>query len=366
MELLEHIFTNNLPLIDVRAEVEFAKGAFPSSVNLPILDDEERKAVGICYKEQGPVAAECLGYELISGEIRANRINQWKSFIAGHEESYLYCFRGGKRSQIAVEWLSEAGVEIEKIEGGYKYLRNYLVTQLDTLPSRFQIFILSGRTGSGKTELLKKLPHTLDLEAMANHRGSAFGKKSTPQPTQISFENQLAISLMQQNAESVRINDRLLLEDESRTIGKTCLPSSLFSLMQNAPVLLLEDSLDNRVERIYKEYILQQFEEHLALCNDEDVVNNQLRDTFLDNLRSISRRLGGLAYGRISALMEDAFSDIRSGTPGEAHMKWISALLETYYDPMYNYQIQKKESRIVHRGTAHELNRWLNDERNQS
>lgn len=372
MNSFAELFTNNIPLIDVRAQVEFTKGAFPSAVNLPVLNDEEREAVGICYKNKGPEAAEKLGHELVSGDLRVERIGKWVDFIRANPDAQLYCFRGGKRSQIVCQWLAENGIQIPRIEGGYKAMRQYLLECLNKLPSRIPLVVLAGKTGSGKTEFLhEKFLHDqsmcgeglqgisvlLDLEGLANHRGSAFGGRSDDQPTQINFENAVAILLVQHYS-SVAKSHPLMLEDESRTIGKVHLPEIFFAAMQSAPVFLLEDSLDSRVERIYEEYVVSQYAELVQQFECEDRANNRLKESMLNSLRAISRRLGGVETANIHSLMENAFASM----PGEAHKKWIHALLDNYYDPMYNYQIQKKMDRVICKGSKDELMEGLMDE----
>ena len=117
------ILREGLPLIDLRAPTEFALGAFPGAVNLPLLTDAERAAVGTRYKQCGQQAAIALGEELVSGATRTERIDSWRTFIATHPGTLLYCWRGGLRSQIAQEWLRDSGVEVARIAGGYKTLR---------------------------------------------------------------------------------------------------------------------------------------------------------------------------------------------------------------------------------------------------
>jgi tRNA 2-selenouridine synthase len=191
------IVLNETPLIDVRAPVEFAKGAFPHAVNLPLMDDEERRLVGITYKERGNAEAVKLGHTLVSGEVKAARIKAWNDFIDTHPDAKLYCFRGGQRSQISQEWIAQSGREIVRLKGGYKAFRNYLMEETERSITRFNPLVLGGRTGSGKTILLHQLENAIDLEGLANHRGSSFGRTLVPQPSQIDFENALAYALIQ-------------------------------------------------------------------------------------------------------------------------------------------------------------------------
>ena len=186
------IVLENLPLIDVRAPIEYEKGAFLNSFNLPILDNEERHIIGICYKEKGNEEATKLGYKLVSGKVKEDRLNSWIEFIKSNPSTMLYCFRGGSRSRIAQEWITDAlGKEIYRLEGGYKAFRNYLISSLSIENQNYKPIVLTGFTGSGKTIVLKEIENSIDLEGIANHRGSSFGAHANPQPTQINFENNL-------------------------------------------------------------------------------------------------------------------------------------------------------------------------------
>ena len=120
------LFLNDVPLMDMRAPVEFVQGAFPMSESHPLMSDTERQAVGTCYKEQGQEAALNLGHSLVNGELKAARVAEWKAFCEANPTGYLYCFRGGLRSQISQQWLKEAGIDFPYVEGGYKALRRFL------------------------------------------------------------------------------------------------------------------------------------------------------------------------------------------------------------------------------------------------
>src|SRR5690606_35803067 len=149
------IFLSDLPLMDVRAPVEFHKGAFPQVLNLPLMNDDERQRVGTCFKQRGQQAAIELGHQLVSGALKAERIAAWAAFAKGHPDGYLYCARGGLRSQIAQQWLSsEAGIEYPRVLGGYKALRGFLIQTIDEAVAECELILLGGLTGTGKTELL--------------------------------------------------------------------------------------------------------------------------------------------------------------------------------------------------------------------
>ena len=179
------LFLDGVPMMDTRAPVEFTKGAFPGVVNLPLMTDLERQKVGTCYKQHGQDAAIKLGHQLVGGETKAHRVAAWAAFARANPHGYLYCFRGGLRSQIVQQWLHEAGIDYPRITGGYKAMRTFLLDTLEEAVAQCRFVVVGGMTGTGKTDVLAQLPDALDLEGHANHRGSSFGKRATGQPAQI-------------------------------------------------------------------------------------------------------------------------------------------------------------------------------------
>ncbi len=353
MGQLKRLFLDEAPMIDVRAEVEFAQGAFPGAVNIPILNDEERHLVGISYRSDGPDAAEKLGYELVAGDEKAQRLERWIDFVDQNPGTFLYCFRGGKRSQIACEWLKDVGTKVTRIPGGYKSMRRFLLDQFQNIP---RLLVVSGKTGVGKTELLSLLDGSVNLEHLAHHRGSAFGRHPDPQPSQISFENAVAINFLKFTAG--RSQGSLYVEDEGRLIGRIQLPQALQTAMKMAPIILLEDSLENRVCRIYQEYIVCQWQEYsLRFSDTAEVHFSEYLYTAIDAIR---KRLGGVAHAKVRKLLQNALESQKSGD-FEPHKTWIKPLLQDYYDPMYSYQLEKKADRIVHRGSLKEILAWSNE-----
>ena len=159
------ILVDDIPLIDVRAPVEFAQGAFPCAQNLPLMLDSEREAVGICYKQHGQDAAIKLGNELVYGAVRDARLAAWREQCARHPEGYIYCFRGGLRSHIVQQWLHESGVDYPLIEGGYKALRTFAMNATEQA-SLLPMVLIGGNTGSGKTRMLRELAAGIDLEGV--------------------------------------------------------------------------------------------------------------------------------------------------------------------------------------------------------
>ncbi len=356
VENFRELFLHDVPLLDVRASVEFAAGAFPCAENLPLVDDEERHLIGIRYKEAGQEAAVELGGRLVSGARRTQRIAAWQQFAARHPDAVLYCFRGGMRSQISQAWLHEhAGVRMPRVKGGYKALRRFLLNELATGIEAIEPIVLGGRTGVGKTLLLARLEHTLDLEGLAWHRGSAFGRHATPQPTQIDFENRLAIALLKHRAGG---NPPLVVEDESKHIGSRHLPERLYQRLKAAPLVVLEATLQERVENTLREYVIDSLAEHRALHGEETGFETWA-DGLLGSLDRVRRRLGGVRHQALRGVLEDALARQRAHGDLARHRDWIERLLVDYYDPMYDYQIARNAERIRVSGRAGEVLAYL-------
>ncbi len=348
------IAKKRLPLIDVRAPVEFEKGAFRRAVNLPLMNDEERRLVGIRYKERGNAEAVKLGHELVSGRVKEGRVEAWCNFIKEHPDALLYCFRGGQRSQIAQRWIAEAGYEIPRLKGGYKAFRRFLIEEIERIAGTLAPILLGGRTGSGKTLLLSKISAGVDLEGLANHRGSAFGRKITPQPTQISFENDLAYDLIERGE---RYGFRLVFEDEGKNVGRLYLPQALFEILERAPLVILQTPMQERVRITWKEYVVDAQKEYQK-SGDVDALR-AWRGAVASAMDRIERRLGGVRHKKVRTMLDDAFKEqLRSGD-ALYHMGWVEYLLREYYDPMYDYQIKKRSERVVFRGDFGAVTQYL-------
>ena len=353
---LRHIFLNDIPLMDVRAPVEFAKGAFGHSSNLPLMNDAEREAVGTAYKQHGQQAAIELGHRLVSGDTKQARIEGWAQFARSQPEGYLYCFRGGLRSQITQQWLKDiAGIPYPRVLGGYKAMRTFLIDTIESAVLECELVVVGGLTGSGKTQVLAGLSNSLDLEGHANHRGSSFGKRVSGQPGQIDFENALAVDILKKRHRGA---DHLVLEDEGRTIGSRAVPLSLFRQMQSAPLVWLQDSLESRVERILKDYVIDLCADFVAVHGAQEGFNafaERLRQSLASNLK----RLGGERYQRLAMSMDGALQTQQTNGQVDAHRQWIEALLSEYYDPMYAYQRDSKSERIEFAGYQAEVTDYL-------
>ncbi|MFN5355673.1 MAG: tRNA 2-selenouridine(34) synthase MnmH [Bacteroidota bacterium] len=289
-------------LIDVRSEREFAKGHIPGAINIPLLSDTDRHEIGIKYKQEGRNAAVLLGFERVGPEF--HRLIHQVQQAAGSDEIYLYCWRGGMRSNIMAWMLSLAGMRVFLLQGGYKKFRNFLTSQFQR-PKK--LIVLGGKTGSGKTEVLVSLMRmgvqALDLEGLASHKGSAFGHLGMKaQPSQEQFENFIGFHLYDLNPHLP-----LLVENESRMIGHLYIPEPFFTAMRSADVIEIDVERSERIERLYSEY-----------CGFPG-------DLLKENTLRVQKRLGPQNTRQAIDFLD---SDNRSS--------WLDLMLQ-YYDKTYDH-----------------------------
>ncbi|WP_010169028.1 tRNA 2-selenouridine(34) synthase MnmH [Candidatus Epulonipiscium viviparus] len=355
----KNIVINNTPLIDVRAEVEFNKGAFLNAVNIPIMDNLERHVIGIEYKQHGNDSAVELGHELVSGQLRETRICKWVDFINNNPTAIIYCFRGGQRSKIAQSWIEKRlGRQIERLEGGYKAFRHYLMENLQPQYAPQHIMILGGYTGTGKTKLLAEFSATVDLEKLANHRGSSFGRHIDPQPSQINFENNLAYAMIQNKYKNYKY---MLLEDEGRHIGANFIPPDLAAHFANGKLIILQEDIETRVNITHSEYVIEAQKEYCDAL-DPDIGLYEWAKYIMSSIDRLKKRLGGLATQNLINSFNAAFSKQLIFGQTDMHKDWIKMLLIDYYDPMYKYQLKNTSKKIIFMGNTNEVRNFLKGE----
>ncbi|MFM4861483.1 tRNA 2-selenouridine(34) synthase MnmH [Aeromonas media] len=343
---LARIFLEDVPLIDLRAPVEFKEGAFPNAVSLPLMTDDERAQVGTCYKQQGQAAAIELGHKLVGGAVRAARIEGWLAQLRQQPDALLYCFRGGLRSQTVQQWLADEGVIRPRVGGGYKELRRFLIDTQESASTQCHWSVLTGMTGSGKTHMLAKIAQSVDLEGHAHHRGSSFGQLPGGQPSNINFENRLAIELLKRRHNG---EHAFVVEDESRLIGRCALPLNLYEAMCQAPLVVVEVPQEERAEQIRVDYVQDLWQRYLEMYGSE-VGWPQFAGYLTDALARLKRRLGDKDHRELDDLMQAALNEQANTGDTALHLAWIRLLLTRYYDPMYLYQLNNKRERIQFRG----------------
>lgn len=274
----EEFINHTHPILDVRSPCEFLHAHIPGALSFPLFSDEERVAVGTLYKKQGRDAAVKLGLRFVGPNL-TSFVEKAENLAPADKKLYIYCARGGMRSS-SLAWLLEtAGFKCILLKGGYKAFRNWALTQFER---KYQLQVLGGLTGCGKTEYLQKLAtegeQVINLEAIANHRGSSYGHLGLPQqPTTEQFENILAIQLSRLNP-----NIACWIEDESRTIGKCPIPCSLRNQMMQAPLVWMECPKKDRIQRLLRIYgthapeeileATQRLEKKLGLVRTKEVI----------------------------------------------------------------------------------------------
>jgi len=342
------LFLNDTPLLDVRAPVEFSKGAFPSAHNLPLLNDIERERIGTCYQQHGQQAAIKMGHELVRNDVKAARLESWQRFTKKYPEGYLYCFRGGLRSQTVQQWLADSGIDYPRITGGYKAMRRFLIDTLEDAIVKCPLTVIAGMTGTGKTEVIHAVSNALDLEECAHHRGSSFGRHASAQPAQIDFENRVAIAVLKLRDKG---HTSLTVEDEGRLIGRCFVPPSLQKAIKTAPLVWLEDNFEGRVNRILNDYVVDMLGEYQQLYpHNPEQAFTAFADYLRISLSGIRKRLGAERFAELMRLLDEALIEQQRNETVDVHRLWISGLLEDYYDPMYKYQRGIASRQILFRG----------------
>lgn len=350
---IRQLLAKETPIIDVRAPIEFNQGAMPNAINLPLMNNEERAAVGTCYKQHGSQKAVELGHQLVKGEIKAHRVAAWREACERFPSGFICCARGGMRSHIVQKWLAEIGIDYPLIEGGYKALRQATIEMTNELVQR-PIILIGGCTGNGKTTLVRSLPEGIDLEGFAHHRGSSFGRTVEAQFAQATFENYLAVDMLKKSP----YHSRWVLEDEGRAIGANGLPESLRIQMATAYLVVVDDPFERRMARLKEEYFDRMTHDFIEAYGEEKGWQ-EYSDYLHHGLYAIRRRLGAQRAAELTQLLDNALAAQKISANTEVHFSWLSPLLKEYYDPMYRYQLSKKQDKIIYTGSYEEVEQWF-------
>ncbi len=316
-DILEMV-TQGVPLFDVRTPSEFAHARIPGARNLPLFDDAERAVVGTTYKQDGRHQAIKVGLDLIGPRMR--QLVEHVEAVVGPPDAeqpvIVHCWRGGMRSQSVAWLLGLYGYPVVTLDGGYKSFRRWVLARLEQVPP---LLVLGGRTGSGKTQVLAELTDrgepTIDLEGLANHRGSAFGSLEMPeQPAQEQFEALLALEFRRLEGTAGPI----WVEDESRMIGYRVVPDTMMAAMRAARVVAFEVPTEERVAHLVEIY------------GDADRVG------LAESFNKIRKRLGSERTTQALAAL------------AEGDLAGAARIALAYYDKAYDYGLSRRDPDRVH------------------
>jgi tRNA 2-selenouridine synthase len=314
-ELLKQKNKKELVMIDVRSPSEYKDSTIPGSLNIPIFDDAERAEIGTLYKQVSVQAAKDRGLEIVSAKLPAFV----KTFEQIKEQKAVFCWRGGMRSKTTATVLSLMGIRAYRLTGGFRTYRKWVVETLENMEFSPRAFVLLGNTGTGKTAILRRLQEegypVLDFEGMAGHRGSIFGEVGLQANNQKTFESLLVTHLLK-----LENSPYVLMEGESKRIGKAVLPDFIVSKKESGVQLFIEMPIEERVSHIIKDY-------------QPEANKQELQQAF----QHIKDRI----HTPIA-------KEIEMGLIDEQYEHAVKLLLEHYYDPRYEHAMkQYEQERIV-------------------
>jgi len=337
-DLLHHDFDT---VIDVRSPAEFADDHIPGAINLPALSNEERAQVGTIYVQDTPFNARKIGAALVARNIARHLEGPLKDKSGGWRP-LVYCWRGGQRSGSFAKWLTQVGWRAEVVDGGYQSYRNLVHTMLYDTPLPHRLILLDGNTGTAKTDILHRLSdlgvQVLDLEGLANHRGSLLGRMPGGQPAQKAFETAIA-----QKIAGFDSAHPVIVEAESSKVGKRILPPSLWNAMKSAPRIEIDAPLTARAA-----YLADAYHDILAE-----------RAPLAQSLEPLRRHRGSVVDAWMAAWDTGDMTAL------------TTRLMEDHYDPTYRSGRSRHAAKVLERfsvtglgpddrdALAHRITAWV-------
>lgn len=314
IKIEEALKLENVVFVDVRTENEYNGDNILNAINFPLFKNEEHKEVGTIYKTKGKEEAIKKGFDYVSYKLK-DFYDKFLLLSKKYDNIVIYCARGGMRSGSVCNLIESLGIKVYKLEGGYKNYRNYVLNYLENITKKKHFIVLHGLTGVGKTEILKKLDEkkidNIDLENIAKNSGSTFGFIGFDEkpPSQKKFESEIFKKFFYSKT------DYLFVESESKRVGHVLVPNNLYEHLVNSKYhILINDKLENRVDRLYNDYI-------------KDKNNNDELKVCIEKFR---KRLGNQKVDEYIGLLNE-----------NKHKELVKKYLLEYYDTLYMHSVNK-------------------------
>jgi tRNA 2-selenouridine synthase len=314
---VEEALKKGFKLVDVRTKEEFEEFHIPGAINVPLFTKEEREEVSKVYYERGEKEARLFALKLVGPKLYeiVSRIREVKE---KNGQVAVYCWRGGMRSLAVATICNLTGIHVFRLKGGYRAFRQFILRRIEEISENLKVVVLYGPTGVGKTRILRELKEegypVIDLEGLAGHRGSVFGGIGLTQPSQKMFD-----SLLWQELEKFKNSPYVLVEGESKKIGKLFIPEPFWRAMERGKKLLLTLPLEERVKVSMKDYGVGKFPP----------------EVYLRALSRIKKILGDEKYAHIRALIE-----------AENYEEAVRELMVNYYDKLYSRSTPEVQYKI--------------------
>lgn len=306
--------------VDVRSPGEFQESHIPNAMNVPIFTDKERAEIGTIYKQEGQKAAKWRAMELVSPKL-PRLLTDIKEIEESGKKPLLYCWRGGMRSQSIAHFAMMSGLHIQRLDGGFRAFREYVVENIPALIPE-QAIVLYGLTGTGKTDILHALKQkgypVLDLEGYANHKGSVFGAVSGQTP----HNQKMFDALLYEDLQKIEGSKYFFMEGESKRIGRAVQPPELYEKKNNGIHIRVDSKLETRVERIYAQYV-----------DKSDAFHERVQDALSRIMKRIKQ--ADIQKELLQSLEERNYKDM------------IRLLIVYYYDPRYDNKINETLNTVL-------------------
>lgn len=301
-------YNDKVVLVDVRSEGEYKSAHIPKAINIPILNDAERRDVGTLYDRVSYDLAKVRAVEYASKKL-AKLYKRYLELEKNYEAIVIYCGRGGYRSTVLLSIFRSLGMHISKLRGGYKAYRKYALEKLDDYLSRINVLTLYGLTGTHKTYIIRRLEEdgvkVLDLEKYANHRGSIFGSVGLKDKVSQKMFDSLIYEAIKKDPDATYVT-----EGESRRIGDIILDEKLYTKMLNSDKLLIEAPLDTRAKNILEDYLPKE--------NEEEI---------FETFKEFRKFIGKDRYEKYIEMLKE-----------KDYIELIKDMMQSYYDPKYSFK----------------------------